>query len=155
MAKKRVEAVISYPERSCIAASVATTKTMIVLALGDGREEHYTYPPDGKFHITPDARGSAHSFFAPGPSFDELDYRRLAIVAVPLDHTELVRTHQPSPAQSMTLPAPTTREGILEIGILGKHADPQLRQSLESDDAILGLFQGPRSDTTIVLRYTL
>jgi len=95
MAKKKVEAVVAYPDRSCIVASVATTKTLIVLSLGDRREEHYTYPPDGRFHITPDAASSAHSFFAPGPSFDHLDYRRLTIVPVPLDHTELARTYRP------------------------------------------------------------
>jgi len=155
MTKRRAEAIVEFPGQAAVVASVATMKNVIVLSLGDGRREHYTYPADGRFHITPDAPNSAHSFFAPGPPLDDLDYRRLAIVAVPIDPSELARPYKPSLAQTLTLPPPTDREGILEVGILGRKVTPPMKESLEADGAILGFFQGPRSDTTIVFRYTL
>jgi hypothetical protein len=46
---------------------------------------------------------------------------------------------------------PSSRAGILEIGILGQQATASVRQTLESQGA--QVYQGPRSDTTIVLRY--
>ncbi len=138
-----------------IVASVATTPNLLVLSLGDGRPEHYTYPPNGRFHMTPEDGTTTHSFFAPGPRFDSLEYHRLAIVPVPLDPTELARPYKSSPGQGDFFPAPTTREGILEVAILGQVATPAVQASLSSDGALLKLFQGPRSDTTIVFRYTL
>ena len=48
---------------------------------------------------------------------------------------------------------PSSRAGILEIGILGQQATASVRQTLESQGTQVGLYQGPRSDTTIVLRY--
>jgi hypothetical protein len=46
---------------------------------------------------------------------------------------------------------PSSRAGILEIGILGQQATASVRQTLESQGA--QVYRGPRSDTTIVLRY--
>jgi hypothetical protein len=153
MAKKRTDVVVAYPNDPKIVASVATTPTMMVLALGDGREEHYTYPPDGRFHVTLND-GSSRSFFAPGPAYANLSYYRFALVHVPVEPTELVRPYTAASATTMTLPAPTEREGMLEVGVMGQLATPAIVAQLSADGATVGLFQGPRSDTTIVFRYT-
>ena len=126
---------------------------MMVLSLGDGREEHYTYPADGRFHITPEAGTSGRSFFAPGPAYDNLSYHRLALVVVPTDPSELVRPYHSASKKVMTTPPPIDRDGMLEVGVLGQLATPAVIQQLEADGASLGLFRGPRSDTTIVFRY--
>jgi hypothetical protein len=154
MPKKRAAfAVVTYPGQPMVVASVATTKDMFILALGDGREEHYTYPPDGRFHITPEDQSSGRSFFAPGPAYADLSYYRIAIVAVPTDPAELARPYRGA-GQMMTIAAPVAREGVLEVGILGQKATPAVTTQLQSDGALVGLFQGPRSDTTLVFRYT-
>ena len=67
MPKKRVDAVVGYPDQPMVVTSVATTNTLIVLSIGDGRKEHYTYPPDGRFHITPEDGGSESSLLRAGP----------------------------------------------------------------------------------------
>jgi len=153
MAKKRTDVVVAYPGDPKVVASVSTTPKMIVLALGDGREEHYTYPQDGRFHVTLDD-GSSRSFFAPGPAYANLSYYRFALVAVPVDPTQLVRQYTAASATTMTIPPPTQREGMIEVGVMGNLATPAIVAQLSADGAILGLFQGPRSDTTIVFRYT-
>ena len=91
MAKKRADAVVNFPNQPMVVASVATTKSKLVLLLGDGREEHYTYPPDGRFHITPEEGTSGRSFFAPGPAYENLSYHPLALAVVQTDPSELAR----------------------------------------------------------------
>jgi len=153
MPKKRADAVIAYPTIPMIVASVATTESMIILSLGDGRKAHYTYPPDGRFHITPEEGTSNRSFFEPGPAYTDLNYYPMALVPVPVDQSGLRRPYHTSSAQSMTIPAPTSRDGRLEIGILGQQATREILESLGSQGARVALFQGPRSDTTIVFRH--
>jgi hypothetical protein len=70
MPKRRADAVVNYPGQAKVVASVATTKDMIVLTLGDGREEHYTYPPDGRFHLTEETGERGKAFFAPAPAYE-------------------------------------------------------------------------------------
>src|SRR5215470_7137129 len=98
MPKTRAAAVVDYPNQPMTVASVATTKNMIILSLGDGRNEHYTYPPDGNFHVTPEAGGSGRSFFEPGPAYNNLSYHPIARVTVPTDPAELTRRYTSSSA---------------------------------------------------------
>ena len=153
MAKKRTDVVVAYPGGPKVVASVSTTPKMIVLALGDGREEHYTYPPDGRFHMTLND-GSSRSFFAPGPAFANLSYYRFALVPVPLDPVDIVRQYTAASSTTMTIRPPSRREGVLEVGVMGNLVTPAIVAQLSADGATVGLFQGPRSDTTIVFRYT-
>src|SRR5439155_23526822 len=150
--KNRASAVINYPGQQKVVASVATTASMMVFSPRDGREEHYTYPPDGRFHFT-SHEDSSRSFFAPGPPFANLSYYRFALVTVPMDPSEIVRAYNPASDQTMTISAPRTRDGMLEVGVLGQQATATVVEQLKSDGALLGMFQGPRSDTTIVFRY--
>src|SRR5262245_31088073 len=128
---RKAYAVVEFPDQQLVAASVSTTRSMIVLTLGDGREEHYTYPADGQFHITSHNTPSIHSFFAPGPSFDDLSYHRLSLITVPADANELARPYTASIPPLMTIPAPTERDGVLEVGILGRKSSPELVASLK------------------------
>jgi hypothetical protein len=153
MAKKRVEAVVDYQPDAMVLASVATTESMIVLSRPDAPDEHYTYPPDGRFHVTAHDPQSSRSFFAPGPAYSNMTYFPLARIEVPSGPPAGGRQYRPSSAQSMTMTPSSDRPGILEIGILGQQAPAAVRQSLESQGAQVGLYQGPRSDTTIVLRF--
>lgn len=153
MTKRRADAVVQYPGQPKIVASVATTEAMIVLTLGDGRNEHYTYPPDGRFHLTLEDETKGKAFFAPGPPYDQLDYRRFAIITVPLDPHELVRDYLKQSANSMTIPPPAGRDGVLEVAVMGRLATLEIVQSLASQGAAVATFQGPRSDTTVVFRY--
>jgi len=153
MATKRADVVVGYPGQPKVVASVSTTPDMLILSLGDGRQEHYTYPPDGHFHITTND-GSSRSFFAPGPAYAELDYHRFAIITVPVDSKEIVRAYKPKNASVMTIAAPVEREGILEVGVMGQMVTPSILAELQSDGATVASFQGPRSGTTIVFRYT-
>lgn len=153
MSGRKAIAVVDYPGVPKIAASVATTSTMIVLALGDGREEHYTYPSDGRFHITTHDEPSIRSFFAPGPRLIDAGWHRIALVTVPEDHTELVREYRPSSGRSMTLPPPTGHDGSLEIGVLGQRATPEIVAALQGPGLLVETFQGPTSGTTIAFRY--
>jgi hypothetical protein len=47
-------------------------------------------------------------------------------------------------AESMPMTPPSSRAGILEIGILGQQATASVRQTLESQGAQVGLDQGPK-----------
>jgi hypothetical protein len=153
MAKKRAEVVVKYPQCTKIVASVATTKSMIIVTHGDGRQEHSTYPPDGRFHVTPHHSDSARSFLDAGPAYSDLTYFPLAKIEVPVVPNSLVRDYRPSSAQSMTLSSPVTASGDLEVGILGRRATPSDQISLAGSNVQIGMFPGPRSDTTIVIRY--
>jgi len=126
---------------------------MFVLALGDGRDEHYTYPLDGRFHATIHGTPSFHSALTPGPSFDELAYQELARIKVPVDPSGLVRKYHPSTRPSMTIAAPRQRDGILEVGIAGREITDRALAALNAEGAHVAFFRGPRSDTTIVFRY--
>lgn len=153
MAKKRADVVVAYPNDPKVVASVSTTPKMMVLSLGDGREEHYTYPLDGRFHVTTND-DSSRSFFAPGPAYSNLSYHRYALVAVPVDSADLRRPYRRASNASMTLAPPTERDGMLEVGVLGQLATPEVITQLREGGATIGLFPGPTSNTTIVLRYT-
>jgi len=153
VAKKRADAVVNYPGQQKVVASVATTKDMLVLTLGDERPEHYTYPPSGDFHVTMND-ASSRSFFAPGPAFPNLDYYRFALVAVPVDPTELVRPYKAKNRAVMMIPPPVAREGMLEIGVMGQLVTPPILVALQADGALVATFSGPRSGTTVVYRYT-
>lgn len=154
MSNRRAEVVVGYPGQPMIVASVATTPSMVVVSLGEGREEHLTYPPDGRFHLTPHNRASARSYFEPGPAYEGLSYHPLARVDVPTDPTQLARPYRSSPSRaSMSIPAPTARAGVLEVGILGQQATPAVVQALRADGATVQCFEGPRSDTTVVFRH--
>jgi hypothetical protein len=153
MPRRRADAVVDYPGQPKVVASVATTRSVIVLTVGDGRQEHYTYPEDGRFHVTEEDPSRGRAFFAPGPPYDQLDYRRFAIVLVPEDPSQLVRDYHRSSAHTMSIPGPTGRDGILEVAVMGRHATPEIVQSLCSQGATVATFQGPRSDTTVVFRY--
>ena len=155
MAKRRVEAVVDYQPDAMVVASVATTKSMIVLSRPDAPDEHYTYPPDGRFHVTAHDAESSRSFCEAGPAYSAMTYFPLARIEVPSRPPAGARQSHPSSAESMTMTPPTGRAGILEIGILGQQATTSVRQTLESQGAQVGLYQGPRSDTTILLRYVL
>ncbi|SRR6266508_2303911 len=75
MRNRDATAVVAYPTQSMIIASVATTQNLIVISYGDGRKEHGTYPPNGRFHVTFEGeRDSRHSFVTPGPAYSELTY---------------------------------------------------------------------------------
>ena len=104
MPKRRADAVVDYPGQPKVVASVATTQTKIVLTLGDGRQEHYTYPQDGRFHVTEEDGLRGRAFFAPGPPYEQLDYRRFAIVVVPADPSKLVRDYRRPLARTMSIP---------------------------------------------------
>lgn len=149
MRNRNAVAVVAYPTQPMIIASVATTANTIVLAHGDGRQEHGTYPASGHFHVTfDDGRDSRHSFVAAGPAYSDLTYYPLARIDVPADPAGLTRPYSGS-GQTMTI-AP---RGTLEIGVLGQHATADVMQQLRSDGAAVQTFGGPRSDTTIVFRY--
>ena len=152
MARKAL-AIVDYPGHPKVVASVSTTKSKVVLALGDGSEEHYTYPLDGRFHITTHETPSVRSFFAPGPPLLEAEWHRIASIAVPEDHEQLKRDFKASSHESVTLPPPTGHEGILEVGILGKRATPEILQALRGPGLIVGTFQGPTSGSTVAFRY--
>jgi hypothetical protein len=151
---RKAEAIVVYPRLPVVVASVATTgKGMFVLALGDGRDEHYTYPTDGRFHATIHGTPSLHSALVPGSSFDDLAYQELARIKVPVDPHGLVRKYHPSTRPSMTITAPRQRDGILAVGIAGREMTDQVLSDLSAEGAYVAFFQGPRSDTTIVFRY--
>jgi hypothetical protein len=126
---------------------------MIIVTHGDGREEHYTYPADGRFHVTPHGPDSLRSFLAPGPAYSDVTYHPLARIEVPVRPDLLARPYRSSSAQSMTIPCPTETAGVLEIGILGGAATHSDQGALAASKALVRSFAGPRSDTTIVCRY--
>src|SRR6266540_1205970 len=111
MRNRDATAVVAYPTQSMIIASVATTQNLIVISYGDGRKEHGTYPPNGRFHVTFEGeRDSRHSFVTPGPVYSELTYYPLARVDVPPDPPGLTRPYGGS-GQTMTIEP----RGTLEI----------------------------------------
>ena len=115
--KKRVEAVVHYPNGSMIIASVATTGADFIYQPGDDLKEHYTYPPDGWYHATLNQVNSGHSALASGPRYEDLSYHSLATVTIPLDPSGLIRPYKPSRAPTMLIPPPTTRDGTLEMAL--------------------------------------
>lgn len=147
---KQVDVIADYAGRQMAVASVSTTKQMFVIRLSDGRQEHYTYPPDGHFHLTPHDQSSARSSCAKGPTYDALSYHPLMSVPVPSTASALTRPYRASSALSMTVQP----GGVLEIGILGQHATAAMMQSLGGGGKVVEQFPGPRSDTTLVLRYS-
>ncbi|MGA2384447.1 MAG: hypothetical protein ABSD56_02165 [Bryobacteraceae bacterium] len=151
MPKHRADAVVTYPGKPMVVVSVATTPSKIVLSFGDGREWHGTYPADGRFHLTEDA-SSSHSFLEPGPSLSDISYVHVVSVPVPMDPSQLVREFRSSSGNTLLISPPTEREGQVEVGILGQRATPEIMQSLAGPGSA-AFFQGPRSDTTIVLRH--
>ena len=153
MAKKRASAVVAFPNDPKIIASVATTPRMIILSFGDGREEHWTYPPDGRFHVTPHDPSSSRSYIEPGPAYEDLAYHPLDRVRVPHEPSQISRNYRASRDEIMTIPPPRESSGTLEVGILGQQATSEVVESLHADTASVNLFPGPRSDTTIVFRY--
>lgn len=150
----KIYAVVDFPGDRKVVASVSTTSSKIILALGDGRKEHYTYPPDGRFHVTTEQGDhSARSFYAPGPSFDALCYYRFALVAVPMTPAALTRAYTIAAKPAMSIAPPHTQEGMLEVGIVGQKASSDVFKSLSKDGCSVVLVGGPRSDTTIFFRY--
>ena len=144
---------MAYADQPRIVASVSTTSSVLVIALGDGEEVHYTYPPDGRFHVTPNAQPSVHSFLNPGPAYESLSYHPLVAVNIPTNPALLTRPSNTPSVNTMTIQPPAQRDGRLEIGVLGQKATDVVIQQLQNSAASVRLFQGPRSDTTIVFRY--
>ena len=54
MPKKRADAVLNFSNQPMVVASVGTMKSTIILSLGDGREERFTYLPMGDFTSPPE-----------------------------------------------------------------------------------------------------
>lgn len=150
--RKRAAAVVAFPEGPKVVASVSTTTQMIVVTLANATDRHFTYPPDGRFHVTPHGPDSARSFLKPAPAFQDLDYHPLAEISVPISGAEVERRYRSS-NNEWRIDPPQGRPGVLEIGVLGQRASEDALGLLGEGGADVGLFGGPRSDTTIVFRY--